>query len=290
MSIQSITEEIVRGIVSGNRKTDSDKRDYGDLLIFAGKEGMAGAAILAARAAMRSGAGLVHVATPKENFHMLQTSVPEAICMTEEEATAALNKFSAIAVGPGMGTDERTEKIVDSVLRFSAAHQDIPIIIDADALNVISRNKSLGVILTYRGAGINNIVITPHKREAARLLGNTNESPEIERVETCTALSKKYYCIALLKGYETLISHRGQTVWKNTTGNPGMATAGAGDVLTGIIGSLMAQGTGPIDAAAAGAFVHGRAGDIAAKKLGERSVIASDIIEALPEAFNEIAK
>ena len=292
MEEKRITSDIVSKILCERRAVDTDKRDYGTLLIFAGKDGMAGAAILAAKAALRSGVGLVKVATPKTNFPMLQIAVPEAICIEEDEAVELLkrqayeasydgmrNSFgvSALAVGPGMGMSERTNRILKEVVLFGKKNPDIPILIDADGLNAVSASASLQQEIREC-----NLVITPHKREAARLVEEAGS-----RMETVLALQSKYKGVSLLKGYETLITN-GDILWINTTGNPGMATAGSGDVLTGIIGSLLAQGISPLEATCAGAFVHGRAGDLAAETLGERSLMAGDIIERLPKSFMDI--
>ncbi len=293
MEEKRITCEIVGDILNDRRAVDTDKRDYGTLLIFAGKEGMAGAAILAAKAALRSGVGLVKVATPKVNFPMLQIAVPEAICIEEEEAVELLKRqvqetssngkrtlfgISALAVGPGMGISERTKGILKEVVEFGRKNRDIPILIDADGLNAISASNDL-----QKEIGECNLIITPHKREAARLVEEAGS-----RKETCIALQSKYKGVSLLKGNETLITD-GTSLWVNTTGNPGMATAGSGDVLTGIIGALLAQGKSPLEATCAGAFVHGKSGDIAAESYGERSLMAGDIIGGLPKAFKEIA-
>ena len=288
-----IEKEYVANILSAPRRSDTDKRDYGDLLIFAGKEGMAGAAILAAKAALRSGAGLVKVATHKSNFPILQRALPEAICIEEDAALSTLAYYTAIVIGPGMGADERTEGIVKAVL--DCAPINTPILIDADGLNAVAKNDELKLLICSRGERDNensfgNIVITPHVREAARLIGcESIETPG--REATCVELSEKFNCIALLKGSGTLIkTPLTDMIYQNTTGNPGMATAGSGDVLSGVIGSILAQGTDMLDSTIAGAFIHGLAGDIAAEKIGERSLIASDIVDALPEAFGSLSK
>ena len=294
-----INKELVKGLISGQRDPDTDKRDYGDLLIFAGKEGMAGAAILAAKAALRSGVGLVKLATPKSNFPIIQRVVPEAICIEEESALSNLRYCTAIVIGPGMGADERTERIVANVLE--EAPICTPILIDADGLNVIALRDELRSACRRRGAkptdssgkcgkaitlaGAGPLVITPHKREAARLLG-CESIDAAERKAACVKLAETFNCVALLKGSGTLIASG--EVYQNTTGNPGMATAGSGDVLSGVIGAFLAQGMSAGEAAIAGAYIHGLAGDLVAENIGERSLMASDIIDALPEVFKRL--
>ena len=324
MKRELIDKELVKRFMGAPRRADTDKRDYGDLLVFAGKEGMAGAAILAAKAALRSGVGLVKVATPRSNFPIIQRTLPEAICLDEEAALSDLRHYTAIVVGPGMGADDRTEQVVEAVLE--RAPLSTPILVDADGLNAIAASEELKGIFCGRG----NMVITPHKREAARLLGCEYIAAG-EREAACVELAETFNCVALLKGSGTLITTPGSNagftagdepseteqykggepsigiIYQNTTGNPGMATAGSGDVLSGIIGALMAQGTAPqaeqgtaqrergaeqgmapLYATICGAFVHGLAGDLAAEKLGERSIIASDIIDNLPAAFESL--
>lgn len=306
MEEKRIIGETIKNTLGARRAVDTDKRDYGTLLIFAGKEGMAGAAILAAKAALRSGAGLVKVATPRMNYPMLQIAIPEAICIEEEEAIEVLDRsnrmgavntqrnplgLTAIAIGPGMGTDERAKRILERVLEFGKSNPEVPLLVDADGLNLISESIEM-----QQSARDCNLIITPHKREAARLLGEFGKSAEYgnpreydARRETCIKLQSKYNGVTLLKGHETLITD-GSFLWINTTGNPGMATAGSGDVLTGVIGALLAQGISPLEAASAGAYIHGRAGDLAAEIVGQRSLIAGDIIDNLPKAFMEVGE
>ena len=302
--VLSITKERVSGLISFPRGTDTDKRDYGDLLIFAGKEGMAGAAIMTAMAALRSGTGLVKVVTPENNYPSLQQALPEAICVPEEDLSAHIKHCTAIVIGPGMGADERTEGVIRTVFEeLKAFGREVPVLIDADGLNAIAGNEDLKKFVAGRtgaegkaesnacdgeGTGHISLVITPHKREAGRLLGRGPIEKE-DRIEACVELSELLGCTTLLKGDGTLISTYGSgTVWKNTTGNPGMATAGSGDVLSGIIGGFLAQGLATEEAAIAGAYIHGLAGDMVAESIGERSLIASDILVTLPAAFKRL--
>ena len=287
MREELITAGEVAGLL-GKRKKDSDKRDYGSVVLFAGKEGMAGAAILASKAALRTGAGLVHIATPKENFPILQVAVPEAICIERGDALERLNSFDAVGFGPGVGKSDEMKELMAEVLKTSSK----PLIIDADGLNLLAENKDLVESLWFRDGG--SAVLTPHEREAMRLemsMSGVMDYLEIDRPTMVKKLAWKYEAVVALKGSGTLITEAGlETIFRNPTGNPGMATAGAGDVLTGIILALLGQGIDPINSAKAGAYIHGMAGDLAEEKYGERSLVAGDIIESLPEAFKILSK
>lgn len=303
MKIENTKKTQVKKILGGKRVKNTDKRDYGSVVIFAGKQGMAGASVLAAEAALRSGAGLVHVATPSENFPILQVAIPEAICIEEKKALKDLVKFNAIGFGPGMGWDKRTKELLGSILDGMLKSYDIgPLVIDADGLNVLSESKVLRNKVNKIGP--DRIIITPHIKEAGRLLGldffasrnkeviKGNGAPSIEisdREAICAALSEEYNVTAVLKGHGSLIHSNGEErCFKNPTGNPGMATAGSGDVLTGIITAFLGQEIEVVDAAMAGAYVHGLAGDIAKEDYGERSLLAGDIVNYLPYAFLDI--
>lgn len=272
----------------------TEKRDMGDIAIVAGAAGMAGAAMLAALSAYRAGAGLVRVITNLDNSAAINSFVPEAIVYDvanvpdgnaeqepkNQDDDLAQNHFfssrDAVAIGPGMGRGEQTKGILKELLW----HYNGPIVLDADALNAIAESRELQTMTKmYQG----EIVMTPHIREAARLLGGEYENSE-NREEIAGRLYEKYKSVILLKGHETLI-YNGNEFYVNLTGNPGMATAGSGDVLTGIIAAILGRGVSAIDAAKAGSYVHGLAGDFAAEEKGYYSVIARDIIDALPRAI-----
>lgn len=295
-----ITAVYVDSII-GKRPGDIHKGDCGRVLVVAGSEGMTGAAVFTARAALRSGSGLVYICTPKANFPIMQILVPEAICVEWDDARAILggepdrsgrhvDMYDAVAVGPGMGAGPEVKEKVDTILRIYHGK----VVIDADGLNQIARDRETAqLVRDFDG----EIVLTPHTGEAARLLSGFEDVPQYpkKREDAAAALVRHYECIALLKGRGTLVASAGGgaededgaelLIRRNTTGNPGMATAGSGDVLTGVIASLAGQGLGIMDAAAAGAFIHGMAGDEAAARLGEYSVIASDIVDHLPHAL-----
>ncbi len=289
MSNRIVTAGEIGGLLE-KRKKNTDKRDYGSVAIFAGSEGMAGAGILAAKAALRSGAGLVHIATPEENFPLMQMAIPEAICIDRGRALGKIDSFDAVAFGPGVGTEETSNTILEILLEEIETK---PLVIDADGLNLLAEDKELAASLgNKKGA---RPILTPHRREAERLLkslGGTDKAAETleeEREAVVNALAGGFNSVALLKGSGTLIkAGDSEEILINPTGNPGMATAGAGDVLTGVITALLGQGLEPVDAAKAGAFVHGLAGDLAAEEYGERSLMAGDIIKFLPKAFMKI--
>lgn len=251
------------------RPMNAHKGTSGHTLIFAGSEGMAGAAALCANAAMRAGTGLCTVYCAQETLSILQTLAPCATCAVREKISLAdaLRGKAAVAAGPGLGRKED----VSAWLSALCAEKNIPQIWDADALNWLSENpQALG----------GNFVITPHPGEAARLLGSTVREITAEPVAAAEALSEKYACTALLKGATTVIVGQGRRAM-NISGTPGMAGGGSGDVLTGMIAALLAQGISPFDAAQLGAFLHGRAGECAANARGVRSMTAMDLLEAL---------
>ena len=268
-----ITREFVQNII-GKREKEIHKGDCGRVLIVAGSVGMAGAAVLAARAALRSGSGLVQVAIPKELFPIVQVGVPEATCLERDFSKIDLSLYDAIAVGPGLGQSE------DSIgaVRYLLENYDGPMVLDADGLNIVAYNDLFDILRTKE-----NVVITPHVGEARRLLGEILENRE----ETALALYKKTRATTVLKGHGTVVAIADDKTYINTTGNPGMATAGSGDVLTGIIASLLGQGKE--NAAMCGVFIHGMAGDLAAEEVGEYGLIASDIAYYTAIALKEIS-
>lgn len=246
------------------------KRDYGSALIFAGSTGMTGAATLCARAALKSGVGLVTVHGPKGGIQIVQTSIPEAMYEPDRNEhfigdMRIHHNHQAIAVGPGIGTQEQTVNALESLLKTATA----PLVLDADALNCIASRPALLSLLPPK------TIITPHIGEFDRLFGEQKSSEE--RLKTAVEMSRQYNLIIVLKGHHTAIIRPTGRVYFNCTGNPGMATAGAGDVLTGIIVAFLAQGYNPEYAATIGVYIHGFAGDLAAEELGEFGLTAGDI-------------
>ena len=268
------------------RPARSSKRDFGRLLCVCGSYGMAGAAVLCAKAAYRTGAGLVEIFTHESNRIILQTSLPEAIVSTyaDEPDTSALlcslEKADAVVVGCGLGITPTSRKLLSTLLR-AIDTEKTPLVLDADALNLISRNPSLSKYI--KGA-----VITPHFAEASRLLRCDVESLMRSPEKAASELANRFGAIAVMKDHSTIVSDGGERAYRNIGGNSGMATGGSGDVLAGIIGGILAESArsssplSMLNAASLGVYIHSLAGDIAAERLGEYSLMASDIIDALP--------
>ncbi len=258
------------------------KGTFGHALLIAGCEDMAGASILAAKACLRSGCGVLTVHGPKANRIPVQTAIPEAIYQSDSETgfvtdTVPTRKYTAIAIGPGLGQNSITARsFVEQI-----THTNIPTIIDADGLNILADHKNW---MSYVHP---DTIITPHPGEMMRLCGRPIESSYRLLTEAVNlAINRQIYVV--LKGHYTAICTPQGSVHFNPTGNAGMATAGSGDVLTGIMLSLLAQGYTPLQACQLGVYLHGLAGDLAARELGEESMIASDIIRHLPDAFNSL--
>jgi ADP-dependent NAD(P)H-hydrate dehydratase / NAD(P)H-hydrate epimerase len=263
------------------RPTFSHKGTFGHALLIAGSYGMMGAAILAARSCIRSGTGLLTTHVPKAGYPITQASVPESIYSidpSEERFTRCpdLENFSALAAGPGIGIKPETAAALEDVIRNAKK----PLVLDADALNILSLRPELLLYLPV------NTIITPHPGEFDRLFGKVNTG--FKRNELQIECSVKYKLIILLKGAYSSVTLPDGRCFFNSTGNPGMASAGSGDVLTGIVLSLLAQGYAAEDASIIAAFVHGLAGDLAAEVTGERGLTASDISDYLNEAFKKI--
>ncbi|MDN0080136.1 NAD(P)H-hydrate dehydratase [Bacteroides gallinaceum] len=265
------------------RKRFAFKNNFGHALLIAGSSGMAGASILAARACLRSGVGLLTIHTPVCNHDILQTAVPEAMVQNDVHELyfaepVDLDNYQAIAIGPGIGQEEETALATFDQL----ADCYIPAVLDADAINILSSHRNYLNRLPRRS------ILTPHIGELERLIGRCNDS--FDRLTKAKELAAYLQCYIVLKGaYSTVITPEGKFYF-NPTGNPGMATGGSGDVLTGIILALLAQGYSQENAARLGTFVHGLAGDIACHRTGEISLTASDIIAALPEAWKELCE
>lgn len=263
------------------RSKFSHKGTFGHALIVAGSKGMAGASVLSAKAALRSGAGLVTVHGPECNRTIVQTAIPEAIFQpdTSNDFISEVNdigSYNAIAIGPGIGTGKETAIMLENLLKRA----EKPCILDADALNIIWQHNHLLQLIPK------NSILTPHPKEFERMFGSSNSS--YERMLKAQKMSQQLQIIIVLKGAHTLIATPDGKLYFNTTGNCGMATAGSGDVLTGILVGLLAQGYSPEDTARIGVFIHGYAGDLALKTESEESLIAGDIISRLGESFRFI--
>lgn len=252
------------------RSPFTGKRDYGSALVFAGATGMAGAAILCATAVLKTGAGLVTVHSARSGLNVLQISVPEAMFEPDRNEhfitdMRVHHPHQVVAVGPGIGTRDQTVDALEALMKNSKN----PLLLDADALNCIAKRPALLDVIPPKS------VITPHIGEFDRLFGEQHTSED--RLKKAIEVAAYYNIIIVLKGHYTATIRPSGRVYFNSTGNPGMATAGAGDVLTGVIASFMAQGYSPENAAMIGVYIHGLAGDIAANEKGEYGVVASDI-------------
>ncbi|HWQ78335.1 MAG TPA: NAD(P)H-hydrate dehydratase [Anaerovoracaceae bacterium] len=272
-----ITQAYVNTFIK-ERERDIHKGDCGKVLILAGSKGMAGAAVLCARAALRTGAGLVRVAVPEELFPILQIGVPEATCITRERVFEDLTQYSAIAIGPGLGDEVKNGALIRKILNET----DKPVVIDADGLNLL--RNDLEAMKKARA----KLIITPHPGEAARLLDQKAAEINRDRLGSARGLASATGAVTVLKGAGSIVATPEGKTYINTTGNPGMATGGSGDVLTGVIASLAGQGLEPEAAAAAGVFLHGLAGDMASEQTGEYGLIASDIANLVALAIKSI--
>ncbi len=278
-----ITEEADITSMIKPRNRFAHKGNFGHGLLIAGSYGMAGASILAAKACMRSGIGLLTVHAPICNHNIVQTAVPEAIVQDDVHEhyfaePVDLDTYQALAIGPGIGQEEETSFALFDQL----SECYIPLVLDADALNIFSSHRN------YLNRIPKRSILTPHVGELERIIGRCNNS--FERLTKAKELASYIQCYIILKGaYTTIITPEGNCYF-NPTGNPGMATGGSGDVLTGILLALLAQGYTQEEACRLGVYVHGLAGDIAANRVGEISLTASDIIFALPEAWKNLTK
>lgn len=260
-----------------DRARDGNKRTFGKVLLVAGSVNMAGAAVLAAKAAYRMGAGMVKVITPEENRVILQNAVPEALLGTEQELAAGLEWADTIVVGPGLGKSEAALNGLCQVIDYGKK----PLVIDADGLNLLALNSRLQQCLALQGEGGRRIVLTPHVGELSRLTGVPVQELKHSLMKYGAELAEKLHVIVTAKDARTVVCREGGSACLNLCGNSGMATAGSGDVLAGITGALLAQTEDSFTAASVAAYVHGRAGDIAAAEKGERGCMAGDIAEAL---------
>ncbi len=264
------------------RNKFSHKGDHGHALIVAGSKGRMGACVLAARAALRSGAGLVTAHVPNCGLVVLQTSVPEAMCSVDanEEVISALpvmDRCTAVGIGPGLGISAEGSAVVKSLIQGTA----VACVFDADALNVLAENPTWLAFLPQGS------VLTPHPKEFDRLVGKPSATG-YERLQRARDLAQRCRCHIVLKGTHTATCTPNGEVYFNTTGNPGMAKGGSGDALTGIITGLLAQGYHTLEACLIGVHVHGLAGDIAATDRGMDGMIVSDLIERLPQAWQAL--
>lgn len=275
------------------RRPDSNKSDYGRVLVVTGSTGMTGSGCLASMSALRTGAGLVYAGVPKSLAPVCAAKMTEPIIIPLEDngegclsASCAghilelAENMDVVAIGPGLTASEDIRKIVEAVIENCR----VPLVIDADALNAISADPSVLKKLKTEA------VLTPHPGEMARLAGTNTKQVQSDRIGTSSEFAQKYGTVVVLKGSRTVVAYPDGRVLINTTGNAGMATAGAGDVLTGIIAGIIAQGVQAGNASAMGVCLHGIAGDAAAEVTGMHGLVAGDIVDILPAAIKEILK
>ncbi|UEG50038.1 NAD(P)H-hydrate dehydratase [Ferruginibacter lapsinanis] len=258
----------------------SHKGNYGKAAIIAGSYGKMGAAVLAAKACLRTGCGLLTMIIPKCGYDILQTTVPESMVICDENDTMisseySLDTFDTIGIGPGIGTANETVNVFKQILQ----HYKQPIVIDADAINIIAANKELMDLIPPES------IFTPHPKEFERLVGKTND--HFERNKLQIEFSTKHNVFIVLKGRYTCISCPDGSCYFNPTGNPGMAKGGSGDTLTGMLTGLLSQGYSSKDTCITGVYLHGLAADIAVQTTGEYSLLASDMIDHIGQAFKK---
>ncbi|HET6768891.1 MAG TPA: NAD(P)H-hydrate dehydratase [Chitinophagaceae bacterium] len=279
-NFELIDLSIIRSVYKA-RNRFSHKGNFGHAMIVAGSYGKIGAAVLSARACLRSGAGLLTCFIPKCGYEILQTDVPEAMVMTDVNSSMITKidddtaKYDAIGMGPGLGTSSETRT---AIKEFISGYKK-PVVFDADALNGISMEKRLPSLPP-------GSILTPHPKEFERLFGECKD--DFERIQKAVTNAKLLNCLIVLKGHHSLIAMPSGKGFFNSTGNAGMATAGSGDVLTGMITGLLAQGYTSEDAAILGSYFHGLAGDIAANKFSQEAMVAGDIIDNIGKAFQQL--
>ncbi len=289
LNFNIITSKMVRPLIKP-RAAESHKGTYGHVLVVGGSIGLTGAIVMAANAALRTGAGLVTAAIPESLLPIVQGSLMEVMTSPLAEtgqATIALEAkpalenllgtVSACAVGPGMARYPEALAIIDYIMERSG----VPIVIDADGLNALEKDIT---ILKDRQVPI---VLTPHPGEMARLTGKTTAEIQADRLNIAREFAQKWGVTVVLKGNNTVIASAGGEIYININGNPGMATAGSGDVLCGMIAGLIAQGLNPVEAAVAGVYLHGATGDKASDIKGQRGMVAGDLISLIPDILQE---
>lgn len=278
--LEYIDEEIISKIYRP-RKNFSNKGNYGYASLLCGSYGMMGAAVLSSTACLRSGVGKLMCVTCEAGYQVIQTSVPEAMCKVSGEKHitnfTGFDSFDTIGIGPGIGKYDSHKKLLQNIF----TNFKKPIVLDADALNVLSDNKNLYSLIPA------NSIITPHPKEFERLFGKSES--DFNRIDLALSKAKELTIFIVLKGHYTFIATPGGKGFFNSTGNAGMATAGAGDVLTGIITGLLAQNYSSLNSCILGVYLHGLAGDIAAGKISQEALIAGDITNHLGEAFKKIS-
>ena len=279
---QQLVDPLIIQKIFKPRQAFSHKGNFGHALLLAGSQGKMGAAVLAARACVRSGSGLVTCCVPSKGDMIMQIAVPEAMCIDDSSGTMLtqfpedMEKYQVVGVGPGIGKADETVQMIKRLITTVQS----PLVIDADALNILSENQELLALLP------SETILTPHPKEFERLFGKT--SSEFERIELASKKARELNVVIVVKGHHTLIAAPDGEMYFNNTGNSGMAKGGSGDTLTGIITSLAGQKYAAKDAAMLGVYLHGLAGDIAAGRHSEEAMLPSDLSDCLGEAFKQI--
>ena len=286
----SITGEYVASLIP-HRPPDAHKGVFGHLFVLAGSPGFTGAAALACEGALRSGVGLVTLGVPESLNSILEVKVTEAMTLplpetarhtlsraAVEPALKFCEKCSAVALGPGISREEETSRFVHGFLE----QVELPAVVDADGLNCLAQNLET---LKAREAPS---ILTPHPGEMSRLTGTSTTEIQRNRASQATAFAQRWNVVLVLKGAGTVVASPDGNVMMNTTGGSGLASGGTGDVLTGLIGGLLAQGVAPVDAAVIAVYLHGLAGDIVAEEMTEWAMVAGDVIRALPHAWKRV--
>lgn len=289
-SLELIEDGEIRSLFK-RRPRHAHKGVFGHVLVIGGSEGFGGAVAMAARAALRAGAGLVSVFTPRSVAGVVAASVQEAMVHGTKETSAGtlssyfwplegrdLSMFDAVLVGPGMGTNGECRKVVIEILRSCT----VPLVLDADALNV---QKEADKLIPSAACAV---TITPHPGELARFMAEPADAIQANRVKAALDAAAATNATVVLKGAGTIVAERAKTPFVNMNGNPGMATGGSGDVLAGVIAGLLGQGFSPFDASRAAVYIHGRAGDRAAWRLSQTGIVAGDLIQEIPFVMKEL--
>lgn len=285
-----ICSEYIKNIMP-KRPADANKYSVGSLLCVTGSYSMAGAAILSAKAALRTGAGYVKCVVTEEIYPIVSAAVPEAVFLVlpageggavcsryTKEIIKAAEKSDAVLAGCGLGQSRDAKSIIESLI----FETDTPLVLDADGINIIS--KHIDILKDVKKP----LVLTPHEGEMKRLTGIPSSDIHKNREEVLKNFCDSAEAVTVLKGKDTLICSKGQEMYRNPTGNPGMAVVGSGDVLAGMIASLIAQGAEAFQSALAGVYLHGLAGDLGERELSEYSLLPSDIIEFIPKAIKKV--
>ncbi|MEA3328616.1 MAG: NAD(P)H-hydrate dehydratase [Candidatus Omnitrophota bacterium] len=278
--------------IIAKRKQNSHKGDYGHVLVLSGSEGMTGAASLCSLGALRSGCGLVTLGIPRSLNPIMEVKLTEVMTKPLVETTNAslslkaapeikriLKDVDVVALGPGLTTNKGTKSLVNELIKTISK----PLVLDADGLNCIAGNSSVLKLIKYP------VVITPHPGEMARLARMEIDTIQRNRQKVAKDFANRHNLVVVLKGYQTVVAGPETDSYVNKTGNSGMATAGAGDILTGMIASLISQGIPEYEAAKLAVYTHGKAGDLASKKKGKISLIASDILDNLAAVFKALS-